>query len=123
MTQRADTTALDPFSAWRSFRDANLDAWSKLMIEIVNSEAYAEASARVLESTLATSAPYRKLLESTMTQALAQLNMPSRADVISVAERLVNIERRLDDLEARLDRGVVLPAAVPQPEPPTEAQS
>jgi hypothetical protein len=29
--------------------------------------------------------------------------MPSRADVISLAERLTHIEMRLDDLEAKLE--------------------
>ncbi len=29
--------------------------------------------------------------------------MPSRADVVSIAERMTNIEMRLDDLDAKLD--------------------
>ena len=43
------------------------------------------------------------MLEGTMTQVLTQLNMPTRTDVTSVAERLTHIEMRLDDLEAKLD--------------------
>jgi len=38
-----------------------------------------------------------------MTRTLALLNMPTRSDVSSLAERLTNIELRLDDLDARLD--------------------
>jgi uncharacterized coiled-coil protein SlyX len=38
-----------------------------------------------------------------MTQTLSMLNMPSRAEVISIAERLVNVEMRLDDLDAKLN--------------------
>jgi len=38
-----------------------------------------------------------------VTQALQQSNMPTRSDVVSLAERLTNIERRLDDLDAKLD--------------------
>jgi hypothetical protein len=38
-----------------------------------------------------------------MAQALANLNMPARADIVSLAQRLTNIEIRLDDLEAKLD--------------------
>jgi hypothetical protein len=30
--------------------------------------------------------------------------MPSRADFVSLAQRLTNIEMRLDDLDAKLDR-------------------
>jgi hypothetical protein len=39
-----------------------------------------------------------------MLQALQQLSMPSRADVISVAERLTNVEMKLDDIDAKLDK-------------------
>ena len=37
---------------------------------------------------------------------LTKLNMPTRPDVIGLAERLTNIEMRLDDLEAKLDEGL-----------------
>ena len=57
----------------------------------------------MMDAWLTTSAPFRKAIETTMTQALTKLNMPTRADVTSLAERLTNIEMRLDDLEAKLD--------------------
>jgi ribosomal protein L12E/L44/L45/RPP1/RPP2 len=34
---------------------------------------------------------------------LAQVNMPSRGEVVSLATRLTNIELRLDDMQAQLD--------------------
>lgn len=94
----------DPFGTLRTARDAYMDTWSKTMLDLVNSEGYAEATSRMLDSYLTMSTPMRKLLESSMTQVLAQLNMPTRADVISVAERMTNIEMRLDDLDARFDQ-------------------
>ncbi len=39
------STTLDPFGTLRSMRDANLATWSKLMIDLVNSEAYSQATA------------------------------------------------------------------------------
>lgn len=104
MSQKAnDQSALDPFGALRSMRDAGLDAWSKMMIQFVNTDAYAQATGAALDTWLTTSAPFRKALESTMTQVLTQLNMPTRSDVVVLAERLTNIEMRLDDLETKLD--------------------
>jgi polyhydroxyalkanoic acid synthase PhaR subunit len=94
----------DPMGAWRSARDAYVDAWSRSMVDFVNSEAYAEATGRLLDTYLTMSAPFRKAMESTMTQVLTQLNMPTRGDVTTLAERLINIEMRLDDLDARFDR-------------------
>ena len=104
MTQKNDTfNPFDPAGMLKGVRDASMDAWSKTMIQFVNTEAYAQASAAVLDAWLTTSAPFRKALEKAMTQVLINLNMPTRSDVISLAERLTHIEMRLDDLEAKLE--------------------
>lgn len=104
MSQRPDNAnPLDPFGAWRQMRDANVDAWSKMMIDLVNSEDYSRATGQWLDAYLAMSQPFQKAIEAAMTRTLEGLNMPTRADVISLAERLTNIELRLDDLDARLD--------------------
>ena len=93
----------DPFSFWRTTQNASLEAWSKAMIELVNTEAYAEATGRILDSYLSASVPMRKAVEQAMAQVLGQVNMPTRAEVLSIAERMTNIEMRLDDLDARFD--------------------
>jgi polyhydroxyalkanoate synthesis regulator phasin len=87
----------------RAMREAGMEAWSKMLIDLVNSPAYADAQARYLDNWLAASAPFQQAVERAMTQVLAGLNMPTRADVTSLAERLTNIEFRLDDLDAKID--------------------
>ncbi len=74
------------------------------MVEAVNSEAYAKTSGTMLDTCLTASAPFREATEKAMLQALQQLSMPSRADFISLAERFTNVEMRLDDMDAKLDR-------------------
>ena len=93
----------DPTGMFKSMRDANMDAWSRMMIQLVNSDAYSQATATMLDAWLTSSIPFRKAMEMAMTQSLTSLNMPARTDVISLAERLTNIEMRLDDLDAKLD--------------------
>ena len=39
-----------------------------------------------------------------MVQALQQLSLPSRQEVAALAERFTNVEMRLDDLDAKVDR-------------------
>jgi hypothetical protein len=94
---------LDPFGLWKQSQQTMLESWSKAMTEAVNTDAYAETTGRMLDSYLTAAAPLRKVLEQTMTQLLNQLGLPSRAEVVSIAERMTNIELRLDDLDARLD--------------------
>jgi hypothetical protein len=96
----------DPTGMFKSMRDSNMESWAKMMVQLVNTDAYAQATARLLDTWLSTSGPFKKALETVMTQVLTNLNMPTRADVIRVAERLTNIEVRLDDLEARLEEGL-----------------
>jgi hypothetical protein len=93
----------DPTGMYKHMRDTNMDAWSKMMIQFVNTEEYAKATGTLLDAWLGSSLPFRKMLETTMTQALTNLNMPTRTDFISLAERLTHIEMRLDDMEARLE--------------------
>ncbi len=93
----------DPMEPWRGMRDAYLDAWSKSMVNMVNTEAYAQATGAMLDTYLTASAPFREALEKAMLKTLEQLAMPSRADIISIAERMTNIEMKLDDMDAKLD--------------------
>jgi hypothetical protein len=107
MSQPNDTfNPFDPTGLFKTMRDSNMDAWSKMMIQLVNSEAYAQATGTMLDAWLASSVAARKAFETIMTQALTNCNMPTRADVSSLAERLTHIEMRLDDMEAKLDESL-----------------
>lgn len=113
MSQRTtEATTLDPVAAMRSVRDANIEAWSKIMRQWTSSDAYSQATSGMLEAYMASAAPVRKLVEQTMTQVLAAYNIPLRSDVTRLAERLTSIELRLDDIEAQLgtlQRGADVP--------------
>lgn len=101
---RANGARFDPMAPWREMRDAYLDVWAKTMVETVNSEAYAKATGGMLDAYLSVSAPFRDAVEKAIVQALQQLSMPSRTDVIGLAERMTNVELRLDDIDAKLDQ-------------------
>jgi hypothetical protein len=95
---------VDPFEQFRSMRDAYLDGMAKVMVDAVNTEAYAQASGAMLENSLKVSAPFREAMEKSMLQVLQQLSLPSRQDFAVLADRFTNLEMRLDDMDAKLDR-------------------
>lgn len=104
MSQKEETfNPFDPTGMFKEMQTNSMDALSKMMIQMVHTDAYAKATAMMLDSWTGSSAMFHKTMESIMTEVLTKLNMPTRADVISLAERLGNIEMRLDDLEAKLD--------------------
>lgn len=86
-----------------AMRDASLETWSKLMIDLVNSDDYSQATSQGLDIYLTLSQPFQRLLDATMTQVLTRLNMTMRSEMTSLAERLTNVEMRLDDMDAKLD--------------------
>lgn len=93
----------DPTGMLKSMRDQNMETWAKMMTQYVHSDAYADSTAKMLDTWLSSSSPFRKMVEKTMNQALANLSMPSKDDITQLAERLTHIEMRLDDLDAKLD--------------------
>jgi hypothetical protein len=125
MSQKNDNgNPFDPTGMLKSMRDASMETWSKMMIQLVNTDAYSQATGAMMDAWLTTSAPFRKALETSMTQVLTQLNMPTRGDVINLAERLTNIEMRLDDMESKLDeaqRAARKAVAATKPKEPKDA--
>ncbi len=121
--QAESKKAADPLEQWRELRDTYIDIWAKATGEAVNSEAYAQASGTMLETYLAASSPFRDAQKKLMVSALEQLNMPSRADFVSLAERLANLEMLLDDMDAKLSQIYQLATAVaPPPVPKAESE-
>jgi hypothetical protein len=102
--QATNGQSTDPVDTFRQLRDNYLDAWAKSMVEVVNTDAYAKATGALLDTYLSVSSPFRETMEKALAQTLAQLSMPSRADVISLAERLTNLELKIDDIDAKLDQ-------------------
>jgi len=109
--ENENTKPVDPFEDLRGMRDNYLDAMSKVMMNAVNSEEYAQATGAMLNSALVASAPFREALDKAMAAALQQSSMPSRQEVAALAGRFTNIEMRLDDMEAKLDRIIELCSA------------
>src|ERR1700693_5674318 len=102
--QAAHEKQVDPMDAFRDMRNSYLDAWAKAMVETVNTDAYAKTTGTVLDTYLSASSPFRETVEKAMLRVLEQLSMPSRADFVALADRVTNIEMRLDDMDAKLDR-------------------
>lgn len=112
---RTEEKSYDPFEPFRGMRDAYLESLSKTMIDVVNTESYAQATGAMLDCYLTASAPFREAVEKSMLQTMQQLSLPTRQEVASLAERFTNVEMRLDDMDAKLDALAKQLAAMRQP--------
>lgn len=94
---------LDPTGMLKGMRDVAMQNWAKMMGDVVNSDVYSQSQGEMLDAWLKAAGPMQKAMEQAMKQSLSNLQMPTRDDIIGVAQRLTNIEMRLDDIEAKLD--------------------
>lgn len=108
--------------------EAWLEAWAKMMNDVVSGEDFARWMNQYLAAYLEAAAPVRRQLEKAMQGLLRQWNVPTQSDLVDLAERLTNLERRVDDLDAKADRmldllgaiqSAVVPRAAPEPETAT----
>lgn len=76
----------DPFGFWRSMQQAGTEALGKTGATL---------------PTFPIPEAYQQMMETTMARVLQQLNMPTRTDVSSIADRLEKIEKRLDTIEGK----------------------
>ena len=105
MSDKPETpNVFDPFGIMKSMRDTSMENWAKTMTEFVNSDSFTATQAETLNAWLATSTPFRKLLEDTLSKSMEALHLPSTDDLARLANRLTNIEMRLDDMDAKLDQ-------------------
>jgi polyhydroxyalkanoate synthesis regulator phasin len=93
----------DPFAQMVQFYDDWTKTWSAAASEMVSSKSFADSVAQQLESTLSTTQLLRRQMGEIMEQSLQQMSLPTRKQVVSLAQRMTGLEMRLDDLEAKLD--------------------
>ena len=103
MSENDETQVGDPFSQMVQFYDDWTKTWAGAAGEMVSSKSFADSMAQQLESTLSTTQLMRKQMSGIMEQSLQQMNLPTRKEILTIAQRLTSVEMRLDDMEAKLD--------------------
>lgn len=110
------------FKSLRGVRDSVGGDLARVAIAVTSTSVYQRVNALVAKPGLLASALLRERREAAMSQVLAQLNLPSREDVLTLSQRLTRIEMVLDDLGAGMDQ-LRRPASRPQRAMTREASS
>jgi hypothetical protein len=104
--QNLEKPEYDPFAPLVQFTDNWMKAWSSVMSDMVASESFASSMGQQLEGMLEATKLVRQQMKVSMEQYLQQMNLPTRDQIVGLAERLTNVEMRLDDLDAKLDESL-----------------
>lgn len=103
----------DPLQLWRDWLDQSERQWNAALNELMGSEPFSQASGKMMEALLG--------LQTSMNQAsqryFSAINLPTRTDLLALAERLSGIEARLGEIEAALHT-LAGPARSGAPAPP-----
>lgn len=110
---------LDPMTAWRDL----LGQWEKTSNEIANKMMASPEFSRMFNMASGATMGGRNVLSEAMTRYLVTMNMPTRADVIGIGERLQAVEAQLAHLTALIEQTAGLAGATPSavaaaPRPP-----
>lgn len=102
--EKAEKPTVDPFAQMIEFYDSMSKSWASAMSEAVASKSFAESMSEQLEGNLEAMSLMRRQFGDFMEQYMQQMNLPTRAEVVSMAERLARLEMAMDDLDAKLDQ-------------------
>ena len=111
--QATEDPEFDPFAPFVQMSETWIKSWSDVMSETVSSKDFVGSMGQQLEAFLEATKLMRQQMKVSMEQYLGQMSLPTRNQVISLAERLTHVEMRLDDLDAKLDEALDLLKALP----------
>lgn len=80
-----------------------MQSWADVLSQTVTSPAFAKSMGEQMQGFLEGTKLVRQQMQAAMEQSLQQLNVPSREQIVSLAERLTHVEMRVDDIDAKVD--------------------
>ena len=111
----SDDDQMNPVRLWREWFVKSEKAWSQAMTDVMGDERFSKGMGRYMQEALHT----HRMFSESMAQYLANLNLPSRQDVLDLSDRmgqvedaLASVQVELRELRTRLAQGVTtLPTA------------
>lgn len=100
----------NPIQVLRERRDGVLNVLAEVTLRVTSSRPYFVISSALSRPALLATALSRKLTTKATSQFLAQMNMPSREDVLALSQRLTRMEMVLDDISAAMDASATVMA-------------
>jgi polyhydroxyalkanoic acid synthase PhaR subunit len=109
MSEKQAAAASDPLAMWRDWLSQSERQWNQFLNEAMATDQFSQAMGRSMDVFLNS----QKSLSEGMGRYFSALNMPTRTDVLSLGNRLEDIEQRLASIEEALAialRGSASPA-------------
>ncbi|HHW37783.1 MAG TPA: hypothetical protein GXX18_11170 [Bacillales bacterium] len=89
----------DPFAMWQDYYKNVQNYWGPSINEKVGTEEFSEWMGKVLEGNLL----FRNMTDKNTKQFLEQMNLPTREDLSSLSSLIINVDKKIDDMEEQLE--------------------
>lgn len=89
---------MDPIRLWREWFVKSEKVWSDSLTEMMGDERFSKGMGRYMHEALHT----HRMFSEQMAQYLANLNIPSRGDILDMNDRLAHIEDTLNSIQVEL---------------------
>ncbi len=96
----AEPSPLDPFALWRDMVSQFEKGANQFTNEATKSDQFTQGMGKTMSATLAA----KKISDEVSTRYLTALNLPTRADIEALGERLQAIEDRLIAMSAAIEQ-------------------
>ena len=94
----SNDNSIDPLRLWREWFVKSEKTWSDTLTELMGDENFSKGMGRYVHEALHT----HRMFSEAMAQYLSNLNIPSRADILDMNDRLAHIEDTLNQLVVEL---------------------
>jgi polyhydroxyalkanoate synthesis regulator phasin len=91
------------FSWMRPIQDAWLDGMTKLLNQAVQSPEVSRATGSYSDAYLKMMEPFQQYISASVARTMQHLQLPTRSEINNLANRITQLEKRIDDLVALLE--------------------
>ncbi|MFY0543300.1 polyhydroxyalkanoic acid synthase subunit PhaR [Brevibacillus sp. H7] len=102
----------DPFTLWKKLYDQTEEQWSKTLGETIKTESFSAWLGLMQKQML----EYQDAVRKNTERYLEHAHLPSKQDLANLAELIINVETKVDELDAKLDQLTDLLRTLVKPE-------
>jgi hypothetical protein len=89
---------LDPFRLWREWYQKSEKSWNDAVAQLLGDDRFAKSTGKYLQEALHA----QRMFTEAMAKYLANLNFPSRSDVLALSDRVGKVEDVLAALQVEI---------------------
>lgn len=94
----------DIFSLWLEWNKANQDLWNRMLQSWIETETFAQLLGKAMQNYLTMHEAFGKAVQEYMVQALQTMKIASADDITRLAEMIINLENKVDQLADEVER-------------------